>query len=181
MASFKDFCDLLVISYNSKLVSDKEFLVLYEEFQSKNPDFEYERYPLFDLDNISIADCYAEFRFEKNDIPLFAEPLQLPFQIRGPSASTGEHCICIVSDLLWLGLVWSCFVFCLLFLLFYVICAPVLTEGTQIRCEQRSMCDGVKGFVHVAEMNCVPLPQQRLDSTVRTPCVCSQSHNKPGD
>ena len=49
----------------------------------------------------------------------------------GPSASTGEHCICIVSDLLWFGLVWSCFVFCLLFLLFYVICAPVLTEGTQ--------------------------------------------------
>ena len=49
---------------------------------------------------------------------------------KGPSASTGEHCICIVSDLLWLGLVWSCFVFCLLFLLFYVICAPVLTEGT---------------------------------------------------
>ena len=48
----------------------------------------------------------------------------------GPSVSTGEHCICIVSDLLWLGLVWSCFVFCLLFLLFYVICAPVLTEGT---------------------------------------------------
>ena len=48
----------------------------------------------------------------------------------GPSASTGEHCICIVSDLLWLGLIWSCFVFCLLFLLFYVICAPVLTEGT---------------------------------------------------
>ena len=31
---------------------------------------------------------------------------------RGPSASTGEHCICIVSDLLWLGLVWS-FVFCI--------------------------------------------------------------------
>ena len=49
----------------------------------------------------------------------------------GPSASTGEHCICIVSDLLWLGLVWSCFVFCPLFLLFYVICAPVLTEGTR--------------------------------------------------
>ena len=31
---------------------------------------------------------------------------------------------------LWLGLVWSCFLFCLLFLLFYVICTPVLTEGT---------------------------------------------------
>ena len=95
MASFKDFRDLLVISYDSKLVSDEEFLLLYEEFQSKNPDFEYERYPVFDLDNISAADCYAEFRFEKNDIPLLAEALQLPFQIR---------------------------------------------------CEQRSMCDGVEGL-----------------------------------
>ena len=36
----------------------------------------------------------------------------------------------LFSAFLWLGLVWSCFVFCLLFLLFYVICAPVLTEGT---------------------------------------------------
>ena len=34
----------------------------------------------------------------------------------GPSASTGEQVP--VSDLLWLGLVWSCFVFCLLFLLY---------------------------------------------------------------
>ena len=39
------------------------FLVLYEEVQSKNP--EYEWYPVFHLDNISEADCYAEFRFEK--------------------------------------------------------------------------------------------------------------------
>ena len=32
-----------------------------------------------------------------------------------------------------LGLVfiWSCFVFCLLFLLFYVICVPVPAEGTK--------------------------------------------------
>ena len=37
---------------------------------------------------------------------------------------------CIVLHLLWLGLVWSCFVFCLLFLLCCIICIPVLTEGT---------------------------------------------------
>ena len=30
-----------------------------------------------------------------------------------PSSGTGEHCICIVFDLLWLCPVWSCFVFCL--------------------------------------------------------------------
>ena len=95
MASFKDFRDLLVISYDSKVISGEEFLVLYEEFQSKNLDFEYEKYPAFDLDNISTADCYAEFRFEKQDIPLLAEALQLP---------------------------------------------------PRIRCEQRSICDGVEGL-----------------------------------
>ena len=50
----------------------------------------------------------------------------------GLSAGTREYCICIVLHLLWLGLVgvWSCFVFCLLLLSFYVICTPVVTEGT---------------------------------------------------
>ena len=78
MASFKELRDLLVISYDGKIISDEEFLLLYETFQSKNPDFDYESFPSFDLDGISSADCYAEFRFEKQDIPLLAEALQLP-------------------------------------------------------------------------------------------------------
>ena len=47
---------------------------------------------------------------------------------RGPSASTGEHCICIVFDLF---VVRSCLeLFCFLSFI-YVICTPVLTEGTE--------------------------------------------------
>ena len=53
----------------------------------------------------------------------------------GPSASTGEHCICIVSDLLRLGLGWSCFVFCLLFLLFYVI-SSIGNGGIGTKCAE---------------------------------------------
>ena len=30
MASFKDFRDLLLISYDSKIISDEEFLILYD-------------------------------------------------------------------------------------------------------------------------------------------------------
>ena len=78
MASFKELRDLLVNSYDGKIISDEEFLLLYETFQSKNPDFDYKSFPSFDLDGISSADCYAEFRFEKQDIPLLAEALQLP-------------------------------------------------------------------------------------------------------
>ena len=43
------------------------------------------------------------------------------------SADTGKHCI---FGHLGLVCIWSCFVFCLLFLLFYVISAPVPTEAT---------------------------------------------------
>ena len=51
-------------------------------------------------------------------------------EIRGLSAGTGK--LCIVGHL-GLVFIWSCFVSCLLLLLYYVICAPVLTEGTEIR------------------------------------------------
>ena len=46
---------------------------------------------------------------------------------RGLSAGTGKLCI---FGHLGLVFIWSCFVSCLLLLLYYVICAPVLTEGT---------------------------------------------------
>ena len=46
----------------------------------------------------------------------------------GLSAGTGKLCI---FGHLGLVFIWSCFVSHLLFLLYYVICAPVLTEGTE--------------------------------------------------
>ena len=49
-------------------------------------------------------------------------------QKSGLSAGTGKLCI---FGHLGLVFIWSCFVSCLLLLLYYVICAPVLTEGTQ--------------------------------------------------
>ena len=49
-------------------------------------------------------------------------------QTLGLSAGTGKLCI---FGHLGLVFIWSCFVSCLLLLLYYVICAPVLTEGTQ--------------------------------------------------
>ena len=46
----------------------------------------------------------------------------------GLSAGTGKLCI---FDHLGLVFIWSCFVSWILLLLYYVICAPVLTEGTR--------------------------------------------------
>ena len=78
MASFKELRDLLVTCYDSKIIADEEFLTLNDSFQSENPDFDYESYPAFDLAEMSIADCFAEFRFEKQDIPRLSHALQLP-------------------------------------------------------------------------------------------------------
>ena len=50
-------------------------------------------------------------------------------RLSGLSAGTGKLCI---FGHLGLVFIWSCFVSCLLLLLYYVICAPVLTEGTRL-------------------------------------------------
>ena len=57
------------------------------------------------------------------------EDIHKNIEISGLSACTGKLCI---FGHLGLVFIWSCFVSCLLLLLYYVICAPVLTEGTEI-------------------------------------------------
>ena len=56
-----------------------------------------------------------------------ALPRWLSQDKKGLSAGTGKLCI---FGHLGLVFIWSCFVSGLLLLLYYVICAPVLTEGT---------------------------------------------------
>ena len=45
---------------------------------SRNPEFNYQNYQRFNLDEIPEPECKAEFRFNKNDIPVLAEVLGLP-------------------------------------------------------------------------------------------------------
>ena len=56
---------------------------------------------------------------------------------KGLSAGTGKLCI---FGHLGLVFIWSCFVSCLLLLLYYVICAPVLTEGTEKKGSRVRLC-----------------------------------------
>ena len=98
MASFKELRDLLAICYDSKMISDEEFLISYEKFQPKNPDFNNENYPAFNLDDISSADCYADFRFQKEHIPRLAQALQLPatFRCEQRSVCDGIEGLCML-------------------------------------------------------------------------------------
>jgi len=82
--SFREIEEMLTIAYDSKIISDEEFLVLWESYQSKNPEFPYSSYARFDLQNIDEAECLAAFRVQKQDIPVLANGLQLPVNIHCP-------------------------------------------------------------------------------------------------
>ena len=73
---------MLLLAYDGKVISDEEFLVLWESCRSKNPDFPHSSYARFDLENIDETECLAEFRVQKQDIPVLANVLQLPMNIR---------------------------------------------------------------------------------------------------
>ena len=76
--SFKDLRKALMLSYEENIISDEEFLLLYDEYSSKNPEFQYSDYERFDLDKLGDAECKANFRVEKRDLPALAEALQIP-------------------------------------------------------------------------------------------------------
>ena len=63
-------------------VSDEGFLVLWENYESRNPDFPRDSYDLFTLKNMrDSAEGKAEFRVEKKkkkDLHRLAEALQIP-------------------------------------------------------------------------------------------------------
>ena len=54
MNSFNNVRELLLNSFVNNVVSDREFVLLYDAYQSKNPDFNYQQHDPFNLDNIQI-------------------------------------------------------------------------------------------------------------------------------
>ena len=78
MCSFKEAREMLLLSHDMNVISDEELLLLLEENTSRNPEFSYGLYQRFDLDEIPEPECKAEMRFNKNDIPVLAEALELP-------------------------------------------------------------------------------------------------------
>ena len=79
-------------------ISDEEFVLLYDCFQSKNPDFSYESYDKFDLDDMGQADCKVELRIEKADLPRLADVLQIPpvIKCRQRSLCDGLEGLCLL-------------------------------------------------------------------------------------
>lgn len=59
--NFKEICELLAIMYANRLISDEEFLELYEAHLSKNLELPYKENGKFDLQAINDDECIEEF------------------------------------------------------------------------------------------------------------------------
>mgnify|MGYP000217630441 FL=1 len=98
MASFEDFRQLIILYYDANFINDEDFLLLYDMFSSRNPSFPYYEYACFNLNSMSEAECKAELRFEKKDLPALAEALQIPpsFKLSQGSIVSGMESLCIL-------------------------------------------------------------------------------------
>ena len=94
----KIFDNFSFFATGANLINDEDFVLLYDMFPSRNPSFPYYEYACFDLNNMSEAECKAEFRFEKKDLPTLAEALQIPpsFKLRQGSIVSGMEGLCIL-------------------------------------------------------------------------------------
>ena len=83
---------MIVIGYAEKLLTDEEFLFLYEANKPVNLELPYYEYEEFNLEeNISKPECEAEFRFERGDIECLADVLQLPPTFECPQGSACDR------------------------------------------------------------------------------------------
>ena len=88
----------MIIAYAEKLLTDEEFLFLYEANKPVNLELPYYEYEEFNLEeNISEAECKVEFRFERGDIERLADVLQLPPTFECPQGS-----VCDWIEGLWI-------------------------------------------------------------------------------
>lgn len=78
MTGFKEFRQTLLLYYDANLISDEDFIIFYELFSSRNPDFSYDAYNRFDLDEMNDDECNAELRVRKRDLPTLAQALRIP-------------------------------------------------------------------------------------------------------
>ena len=82
----------------SGVLSDEEFVVLYDENRSKNLDFLYDEYGRFDLDKMTDSECIPELRVKKSDLPKLREALQIPdsFTCYQKSVGDGMEGLCML-------------------------------------------------------------------------------------
>ena len=80
--SFHELREALVCAFSDGVISEEEFLILYEEYESTNLNFR--EYEPSSPDNFDSSEARAEFRVDKEDIPLLINALQVLEYFRCP-------------------------------------------------------------------------------------------------
>ena len=98
MTLFRKTGDKLLLSFCDGIINEDEFLVLYDVNKSKNPEYPYLNYERFRFQDKYEAECKMEFRFEKYDIALLGDVLDLPDVIKCKQGTICDNIegLCIV-------------------------------------------------------------------------------------
>ena len=102
MSSLKETRDLLLVSCVKGIINANEFAIFYDVNMSKIPLFPYDNYEEFWLDNFIEEECMAEFRVERNDLPVLADAFGIPPVFRWSQRSCLKEwkaCVCCLDDL----------------------------------------------------------------------------------
>ena len=97
MASFKKVHEMLCLCLIEEIIDEEEFVKLYEVYGPSDLPFPDSAYEKFSLAHKDPAECKADFRVEKRDIPLLLVALRVPspFQCRNGTIFDGVEGLCI--------------------------------------------------------------------------------------
>ena len=98
MTSLKDVRDQILISHSEGVLNDDELVLLYDLNRSYNLDLPYDSYADFNFDVLEDDECLAKFRFQKRDLPLLADVLEIPETVEcyQRSICSGLEALCIL-------------------------------------------------------------------------------------
>ena len=88
---------MLCLCLIEEIIVEEELFLLYEAYRLSNLPFPHSAYEKFSLANKDPAECKADFRVEKKDIPSLFDALRVPpgFQCRNRTICDGVEGLCI--------------------------------------------------------------------------------------
>ena len=98
MESFKKVLEMLCLCLIEEIIVEEEFVLFYEAYGPSNLLFPHSAYEKLSLANKDPAECKADFRVEKRDIPLLLDALRVPpvsVQCRNGTICHGVEGLCL--------------------------------------------------------------------------------------
>ena len=74
--SFEQLRTALALAFADGLLNEEKFVILYNEYEPKNPTYPY--WDSFCLDSLTFSECESNFRLAQEDIPVLVDYLHIP-------------------------------------------------------------------------------------------------------